>query len=99
MDIDLAQRALTLYIWALAAALLLALYGIARFYQRTAGERSFYQLFLLPLALFLAAGLRSAWTGRFGEDIAADVLLFLGGISLFAVGYYLHRLMMGRRHP
>ncbi len=94
---DVLGRLLTVYAWALVGALLLFLYGIARFYQRTARERSNYRLFLLPLAFFVAAAVRYAWVGTVSGDLFGDGLLFLGGISLFAVGSFLDRLMMGRR--
>lgn len=98
MDIEVAaERILTVYIWALVSALLLFLYGIARFYQHTARERSHYQLFLAPLALFIAAGIRFAWIGSLSGDWFGDALLGLGGVCLFALGIFLDRLMMGRR--
>ncbi len=94
---DALGRVLGVYAWLLVAALLLFLYGIARFYQRTARERSNYRLFLLPLTFFVAAAVRYAWLGGVTGDPFGDGLLFLGGVSLFAVGSFLDRLMMGRR--
>ncbi len=95
--VDVAGRVLTIYSWALMGALLLFLYAIARFYQRTAHERSHYRLFLVPLVIFLAAAVRYAWLGRVTGDVLGDLLLLLGGVSLFALGSFLNRLMMGRR--
>jgi hypothetical protein len=88
---------LTLYAWALAALLLIFLFRIARFYQRTAAEPSHYQLFLIPLGLFAGAALRYAWLGQFTGDALGDLLLFAGGLTLFALGAFLSRLMMGPR--
>jgi hypothetical protein len=83
----------------MAGVLLLFLFGIARFYQHMAGERSRYRLFLIPLVLFIAAGLRYTWIGGLSGDWLGDLLFCLGGISLFTLGISLDRLMMGRRQP
>lgn len=91
------ERVLTLYVWALICVLLLFLYLIARFYQRTTRERSHYRLFLIPLSLFSVAGLRYAWTGSIAGEPFGDLLLFAGGVGLFGLGFFLYRLMMGRR--
>lgn len=91
------ERVLTIYTWALAGVLLLFLFGIARFYQHTARERSRYPLFLIPLVLFVAAALRYTLIGGLSGDWLGDVLFCVGGISLFALGLFLDRLMMGRR--
>jgi peptidoglycan/LPS O-acetylase OafA/YrhL len=94
---DTATRVLTVYSGALAAVLLGFLFLIARFYERTSGERSHYRWFLAPAGLFLIAAARYAITGGYTGDPFGDLCLLLGGISLIALGYFLSRLMMGRR--
>ncbi len=89
--------ALSVYAWGLICVLLLFLYAIARFYQRTAGERSHYRWFLFPFALFAMAALRFTWVGGISGDPYGDGLLCVGGTSLLAVGSFLYHLMMGRR--
>jgi hypothetical protein len=95
--VDILSRILILYTCTGTSALLIVLYRIARFYQITAKERSYYQAFLVPLALFVLSGLRYAQLADFVGDPLGDGLLMLAGGSLFVVGYYLLNLMMGGR--
>lgn len=91
-------QALTLFSWVLAAALMLVMLLIARFYQRSARQNSAYQLFLIPVVLTLAAGARQV---LFGDgvytDPLGDGLLFLAGASILAQCYWLYRQMTGRK--
>jgi len=89
---------LTIYSWGIAALLSLALFLIARFYEEKAGQRSYYQLFLIPSLLFLVGGARYAIvTGDLVGDVAGDVAFFLGGLSLSVLAYFLFNLMTGGR--
>ena len=91
-------RITALYSGALAAALLLVLLLVARFYQRQAQVRSGYLIFLIPATAFLLAGLRYAWLdGRIAGDLTGDLLRFVGGACLIGWGAYLLKLMTGRR--
>ncbi|MBN1659745.1 MAG: hypothetical protein JXA93_15165 [Anaerolineae bacterium] len=97
---------LVLYCWTLAAILILALFLIGRYYQTRYGQRSHYQLFLVPLAFFFAAGV---WDAFFANDYTGDplldfvgawgpdLLMLLGGLVLIYLIYSLHRKMMGGR--
>lgn len=89
--------ALSVYIWVGLSALMIFLYRIARFYQATSGRRSYYQLFLVPIVLLLAGGLRYASLSIFVGDGLGDVLMVIGGFSLIGLGYYMLRLMTGGR--
>jgi hypothetical protein len=91
-------KLLTLYFWVGAAALILLLNRIARFYQVTTGVRSYYRLFLVPAVLFLAgmaryAGIQVLISG----DVSGDLLFFAGGVGLILLGYLLLKLMTGGR--
>jgi len=97
---------LVLYCWILAAALSSALFLISRYYQLRYGQRSYYQLFLVPLALFLGAGVWDAfvandYTGDALRDFVGawgpDLLLLIGGATLILLAYSLQRKMMGGR--
>jgi hypothetical protein len=78
--------------------LLLLLLLIARFYQRQAGVRSGYRVFLAPAAAFLVAGIRySALEGQIAGDWIADLLRLAGGVCLIGWGAYLLTLMTGKR--
>jgi len=94
---DVLNRILALCTWSGVGLLIVLLYRIARFYQITAGKRSHYRWFVLPLVLFVLAGIRFAWIADFASDFWGDGLLFLAGSSLFLFGYYLLDLMMGER--
>ncbi len=91
------DSALSLYIWIAVCALMIILYRIARFYQKTSGRRSYYQLFSVPIVLLLAGGLRYVWLSIFVGDTLGDLLMVLGGLCLIGLGYYTLRLMTGGR--
>ena len=91
-------KLLTLYMWTGIILLLLLLNRIARFYQFTTGVRTHYRLFLIPALFFLAGMVRYLFADAgFAGDVLGDVLLFLGGVSLALLGYYLLQLMTGGR--
>ena len=97
---------LTLYSWVLGAGLVLFVLYIARFYEKKYAElyrdaprrRTYYQLFWIPLILFLlAAGryafLRDDWVG----DVISDLAFWVGGVVLATLGYYVQNMMTGGR--
>jgi hypothetical protein len=89
-------RIAALYSGLAAAALLVLLALIARFYQRQAHVRSGYPVFLLPALALLLAGTRYATLdGQISGDLAADLLRLGGGACLIGWGAYLLRLMTG----
>ena len=97
---------LVLYCWLLAAALTFALFLIGRYYQTRYGQKSYYQLFLAPPVLFLAAGVWDAflandYTGNPVLDFVGawgpNLLLLIGGGLLVFLATSLHRKMMGGR--
>ena len=97
---------LIVYSWTVAAILVFFLFLVARFYELRFGQRSYYQLLLIPLCLFIAAAI---WDAFFVNDYTGDplldfvgatgpdVLLFVGGLCLLILCYSLFRTMMGGR--
>ena len=87
------------YSWVIIAILLFFLFLIARFYERKAHQRSYYQLFLFPLALFLLGALRYVFlfASNFVGDLLGDTLFFAGGVATIILGYHLLSLMTGGR--
>lgn len=97
---------LIVYSWIVAAILVFFLFLIARFYELRFGQRSYYQLLLVPLSLFIAAAI---WDAFFVNDYMGDplldfvgatgpdLLLFVGGLFLLILCYSLFRTMMGGR--
>lgn len=74
----------------------LCLFLIARFYEKKAGQRSYYHIFLLPILLFYLSAARYALSGcNFAGDMVGDGLLFLGGLTLSSLGFFLLNLMTG----
>jgi len=97
---------LILYCWIVAAILVFFLFMIGRFYETRFGQRSYYQLFLLPLGLFVLAALGDAflankYTGNPLLDYVGvfwfDLMLLVGGLILTILCYSLFRTMMGGR--
>ena len=97
---------LIVYSWAVAAILVFFLFLIGRFYEFRFGQKSYYQLFLIPLVLFAIAAIWDAffangYTGNPLLDFAGgfwpDLLFLIGGLTLTVLCYTLLRTMMGRR--
>jgi hypothetical protein len=87
------SQVLILYNWCLIAVVIGVVLLIARFYEKTSGERARYWLFLVPLALFLAGTLRYADKGQIGGDALGGGLWFLGGALQILLCVSLYRQM------
>ena len=94
------------FCWIIAAILIFFLFLVGRFYEIRFGQKSYYQLMLIPLVLFLLAAiwdafLANSYTGDplldFVGAFFPDLLFLLGGIILTVLCYYLYRIMMGGR--
>lgn len=101
---EILSSALTIYSWIIAAILIFFLCLIGRFYELRFGQRSYYQLLLLPLFFFILSAVwdvfvSNEYTGNPGLDFVgsfwSDLLLFVGGVGLIVLCYSLFRLMMG----
>lgn len=88
---------LTLFGWFLITIVLVFLLLIARFYQRFAGEKTFYELFLIPIVLFGAASVRYSSIDQMAGDTIADLLLAAGGLALIVLCVFLYWLMTRNR--
>lgn len=88
---------ITLYLWFPLAFVLVFLLLIARFYQRFAMVRTFYQGFTVPVLLFGAGIMRYASIGHLAGDLAGDALLGLAGGSLLALSLFLYYRMTQNR--
>lgn len=88
---------LTLYLWFPLAFVLVFLLLIARFYQRFAMERTFYEGFAVPILLFGAAIMRYASIGHVAGDLAGDALFGLAGVSLLVLSIFLYYRMTQNR--
>lgn len=97
---------LILYYWIAAAILILFLFLIGRFYERRFGQRSYYQLMMVPLGFFVIAAIWDAFVANgytgdplldFVGALGPDLLWLLGGTTLILLCYSLFRTMMGGR--
>jgi hypothetical protein len=97
---------LIVFSWIIAAILIFFLFLIGRFYKVRFGQKSYYELMLIPLVLFVAAAVwdaffTNAYTGDplldFVGALFPDLLFFVGGLVLIVLCYYLYRTMMGGR--
>ena len=88
---------LTIAFWSIVEILLVILYAIARFYQATSGQVSHYRLFVIPMILLGAGGVRYALLGDFVDDPLGDALFAVGSVLLIALSAWLVRLMTGGR--
>jgi hypothetical protein len=94
----LLEYVLAIWSWVVIGVLIVFLWRIAYFYQKTSGHRVGHYL-LVAAALLLAGG--ALWylvaDVEFTGEPGADLLLFVGGILIFVFGGHLQELMTGER--
>ncbi len=95
---------LIIYSWIVTAILIIFLFLIGRFYEIRFGQKSGYQLVLLPLVLFVVA---ATWDAFFANSdtgdplldfvgaLGPDLLFLVGGLILVGLSYSLFKMMMG----
>lgn len=90
--------ALNLYVWGLTIAIIFFLLLIAKFFQEKAGIRSYYELFIIPIGMFILGALQYAWHAhQLVGEVSGDIFFFCGGVALVLLGSYLRWLMVGKR--
>lgn len=88
------SQLIILYDWFLLVGLLVFLMLIARFYQRFSGERTLYQLYLIPMMLFGAHVVRRT---NFPNDMLGSVFAAAAGVVLLILSGFLYwRMTAGR---
>lgn len=91
------HQALTLVSWIFVAAFILILSLIARFYEQMASQRTYYQLFAVPVLVFGVAAMRIIVEDKVAGDAWLDLLLLVGGVSLAVLARHTYRLMTSGR--
>jgi len=95
---EVTKTILTIYSWIVIGVLVVFLWRIAYFYEKTSGQRTNYYFLLLP-ALLLPAG--AIWylvcNREFIGRPIGDLLLCSGGALLCLFGFRLQELMTGER--
>ena len=92
------NTALFVYAWGLVIVTLLLFFLMARFYEKKAGQKSYYGGFLLPMLLFFLATMRyTLFTDDPVGDAIGDLLFFIGGAISILMSSFLFRMMTGGR--
>lgn len=86
-----------LYSWFALAGILLFLLLIARFYQRSSSEQTYFRLFVLPIVLFGMSTVRYASINQVAGDGLGDAITILAGLSLVVQCIFLYHLMTRNR--
>ena len=94
MSADSFSQLVILYGWFLLVGLIVFLMLIARFYQRFAGEKTHFQLYLIPMLLFGAQAVRQT---NFPHDTIGNLFAAVGGLVLLGLSIFLYwRMTAGR---
>lgn len=80
-----------MYVWLAASFLMTLMAAIAFFYQKKFGARTFYYFFLIPIVIFLVAGL---YLIPFRTSYSEAIVL-LGSLISFIASFFLYRRMVG----
>lgn len=89
---------LTIYSWVVIGILIVFLWRIAYFYEKTAGQRVGYHFLILPSLLLMAGAIWYLVHDReFIGRPTGDLLLCSGGVLLCLFGVRLQELMTGER--
>ncbi len=95
---DAAVRCISALSWVGVGFLMFLLWRIARFYERSSGEKAHSWLFLVPLVLLPLGALCFLLADPdFLENLTGDALFFAGGVVLLMASTMLQQAMMGER--
>ena len=86
------------YSWAGVGVMIVFLWRIAFFYEKTSNRWVGHYLVMIPGLVLLAGVVRYLVVGKpFVGDAAGDILLFVGGLGVALFGMRLQRLMTGEQ--
>jgi hypothetical protein len=92
-----AHQFLAIFTWFGLSALVFLMALVARFYERLSRQRTYYQLFTVPIIAFAGATIRLVQSDQFVGDLGADACWLIGGLSLAALCLHVYRLMTSGR--
>lgn len=98
MDTISLSQSLHLIAWFCIAFLVFILALIARFYESSSGETTYYRLYVIPVLALGIAAARYASLNRWGGDWLGDSLSFIGGTTLLGLCLFLYRQMTKKGH-
>jgi hypothetical protein len=95
---EIVKAILVIYALAAVGVLVVFLWRIAYFYEKTSGQRVGYYFLVVP-ALLMAAGFiwYLVWDVEFVGEPVGDLLLCAGGTLIFVFGFHLQELMTGEK--
>jgi hypothetical protein len=89
---------LTIWAWVVISVLLVFLWRIAYFYQKTSGQPVGYHFLIIAALLMLGGAIvYLIFNVGFTGQPVADLMLFGGGLLFFVFGGRLQELMTGER--
>ena len=92
------QAILTAYSWVGVGILIMFLWRIAFFYEKTSNRWVGHYLLMIPGLILLAGVVTYLIVGKpLVGDSVGDLLLFVGGLGVAVFGIRLQRLMMGEQ--
>jgi hypothetical protein len=93
MTLEIVSRFLLLYGAFATGAVLIFVYLIARFYQRSSGDETRYRWFLLPIFCLVTAFIHNASTNQLAGDLFSFLLFIAAGLVLLPLSLRLYRVM------
>ena len=92
------QTILMAYSWIVVGVLIIFLWRIAFFYEKTSERWVGHYLVMIPGLVLLAGVVRYLVVGKpLVGDSVGDILLFVGGLGMTVFGMRLQRLMTGEQ--
>ena len=98
MNVLTVHQILTVFAWFLMTIIVGFLILIAKFYEDVSGERTYYLGYTVPILCFGGASARYAFNNNIGDDVFANLLWVIGGVTLAFLSVYLYNLMIRRPH-
>ncbi|NDJ85527.1 MAG: hypothetical protein GYB66_06545 [Chloroflexi bacterium] len=91
------SQILLLVFWFAFTALVFILALIARFYETSSGQKTYYRLYVVPILTMGFASARYASIRQWGGDWLADLFSFIGGMTTLTLSLFLYRQMTNGR--
>lgn len=91
MDLLLLQNFLNIYAWFAASMIMVFMAGIALFYQKKFGTRTFFYFYIVPIIVLMIPAIRLFPAFSFLSEFTE----FLGSFISFFASYFLYRKMVG----
>jgi hypothetical protein len=91
VDLILLQQIVEIYLWTVAAIIMIFVAAIAKFYQNKFGIKTFYYFYIVPIIVLFAAASQFYYHSMF----LSELMEFIGSMTSFLAIYYLFIIMVG----